>query len=51
MARAVLSEHYDQLMMLADALMEHEQLNRSEFETLLQEGSEVPSCLPLHASK
>jgi len=37
MARALLSEHYDQLTKLAEALMEHEQLNRAQFETLLRE--------------
>ncbi len=36
-AYTVLSEHYDQLTKLADALMEHEQLNRMQFEALLQE--------------
>jgi ATP-dependent metalloprotease FtsH len=35
-ARAVLSEHYAQLSLLADALMEHEQLDRAQFEGLLQ---------------
>jgi cell division protease FtsH len=34
-ARALLSEHYDQLTLLADALMEHEQLDRAQFEALL----------------
>jgi cell division protease FtsH len=36
-ARAVLSEHYDQLVRLADALMEYEQLDSSQFEALLEE--------------
>ena len=36
MARALLGEHYDQLTKLADALLEHEQLDRSQFEALLQ---------------
>jgi len=34
MARAVLTEHNDQLLCLADALMEHEQLDRAQFEAL-----------------
>ena len=34
MARALLSEHYDQLTKLAEALMEHEQLDRKQFEAL-----------------
>jgi cell division protease FtsH len=34
-ARGVLSEHYDQLTRLADALMSQEQLNRKQFEALL----------------
>ena len=37
MARTILSDHNDQLIKLADALMEHEQLDRKQFETLLQE--------------
>ncbi len=37
MARTILSEHYDQLTRLAHALMEHEQLDRAEFEKLLRE--------------
>ncbi len=36
-ARTLLSEHEDQLKKLADALMELEQLNRKQFETLLLE--------------
>jgi ATP-dependent metalloprotease FtsH len=36
MARSMLREHYDQLTLLADALMTHEQLDRKEFEGLLQ---------------
>ena len=36
-ASILLSEHEDQLKKLADALMEHEQLNRKQFEALLQE--------------
>jgi cell division protease FtsH len=35
MARDVLSEHYDQLTKLADALMLQEQLDRKQFEALL----------------
>lgn len=37
MARTLLSEHNDQLTLLADALMTHEQLDRKQFEALLQE--------------
>ncbi|MGH2498110.1 MAG: ATP-dependent zinc metalloprotease FtsH [Ktedonobacteraceae bacterium] len=37
MARTILQEHSDQLTKLADALMEHEQLDRKQFEALLQE--------------
>jgi cell division protease FtsH len=37
MARSILREHFDQLERLADALMEREQLGRSEFEALLQD--------------
>jgi ATP-dependent metalloprotease FtsH len=37
MARAILREHNDQLVKLADALMEHEQLNRQQFEALMRE--------------
>jgi cell division protease FtsH len=36
MARTILREHNDQLMRLADELMEKEQLNRKEFEGLLR---------------
>ena len=36
-ARKLLSKHEDQLKKLADALMELEQLNRKQFETLLLE--------------
>ena len=36
MARNILHEHIDQLQRLADALMEHEQLKRAEFEELLR---------------
>jgi ATP-dependent metalloprotease FtsH len=36
LARALLSEHYDQLTRIADALLEYEQLDRRQFETLLQ---------------
>ncbi len=36
MARTLLSEHNDQLTLLADALMTHEQLDRKQFEALLQ---------------
>jgi cell division protease FtsH len=37
MARTILKEHCDQLTKLADELMEREQLDRKQFETLLQE--------------
>ena len=37
MARTILSDHYAQLSKLADALMEHEQLDRKQFEALMQE--------------
>ncbi len=37
MARTILSEHNNQLVRLADTLMEHEQLDRKQFEALLQE--------------
>ncbi len=37
MARTILSDHSTQLVRLADALMEHEQLDRKQFEALLQE--------------
>jgi cell division protease FtsH len=36
MARALLVEHADQLTLLADALIEHEQLDRNQFEALLR---------------
>jgi len=36
MARALLSEHADQLTLLAEALIEHEQLDRAQFEALLK---------------
>ncbi|MBO0781221.1 MAG: ATP-dependent zinc metalloprotease FtsH [Ktedonobacteraceae bacterium] len=36
MARSLLSTHYGQLTTLAEALMEHEQLDRTQFEALLQ---------------
>lgn len=36
-AYTLLSEHYDQLTKLARALMEHEQLNRAQFEAVLQQ--------------
>jgi ATP-dependent metalloprotease FtsH len=36
MARSILQEHTEQLNRLADALLEYEQLNRAEFDTLLQ---------------
>jgi len=39
MARTILTERADQLASLADALMEQEQLDRAQFETLLNEGS------------
>jgi ATP-dependent Zn protease len=35
-ASTVLSEHYDQLTKLAQLLIEHEQLNRIQFEAFLQ---------------
>ena len=35
-ARALLHEHNDQLTLLADALLTHEQLDRKQFEALLQ---------------
>jgi ATP-dependent metalloprotease FtsH len=37
MARSILREHNDQLVKLADALMEREQLDRKQFETLIHE--------------
>lgn len=37
MAHAILEEHRDQLIRIADALMEHEQLDRKQFEELMQE--------------
>jgi ATP-dependent metalloprotease FtsH len=36
MARTILSEHADQLKLLADTLLEHEQLDRAQFEALLK---------------
>lgn len=36
-AYTVLSEHYDQLTKLAQLLIEHEQLNRTQFEAVLQQ--------------
>jgi ATP-dependent Zn protease len=36
-ARALLLKHSKQLALLADTLMEREQLDRAQFETLLQE--------------
>ncbi len=41
MAQAILSEHYDQLVRLADALMEYEQLGRAQFEALLEDSRKV----------
>jgi len=38
MARNLLTEHYDQLTLLADTLMEREQLDRKQFEALLKSG-------------
>ncbi|HTI14847.1 MAG TPA: ATP-dependent zinc metalloprotease FtsH [Dictyobacter sp.] len=35
LARHILTEHVDQLTLLADELMEHEQLDRTQFEALL----------------
>jgi cell division protease FtsH len=37
MARTILKAHCDQLKKLADALMEREQLDRKQFENLLQD--------------
>jgi hypothetical protein len=37
MAQSILEEHLTQLQRLADALLEREQLNRAEFEALMQE--------------
>ncbi len=37
MARALLREHHGQLVRLANALMEREQLDRKQFEDLLQD--------------
>ena len=37
MARQLLKKHADQLTLLANELMEREQLDRKQFETLLQE--------------
>jgi hypothetical protein len=37
MARAILQEHHDQLDKLAAALMEYEQLDRKQFESLFEE--------------
>jgi ATP-dependent metalloprotease FtsH len=36
MARAILREHYDQLAQLAETLLEREQLDRKQFEALLE---------------
>jgi ATP-dependent metalloprotease FtsH len=36
MAQNILQEHFDQLQLLADTLMEREQLNRAEFEELIE---------------
>ncbi|GCF07693.1 ATP-dependent metallopeptidase FtsH/Yme1/Tma family protein [Dictyobacter arantiisoli] len=36
-AREILTRHKDQLTLLADALLEHEQLDRSQFEALLSQ--------------
>lgn len=35
LARSILTEHREQLNLLSDALIEHEQLDRTQFETLL----------------
>jgi cell division protease FtsH len=43
-AHALLSEHYDQLTKLADALLEHEQLDRAQFEALVLETTPVEYC-------
>lgn len=45
-ACGVLSEHYDQLTKLAAALLEHEQIDRTQFETLLR-----GHTIAQHASK
>jgi len=37
LARSILQERYEQLTKLADALLEHEQLDRKQFEALMQE--------------
>lgn len=37
MARCILQGHFNQLQHLADALMEHEQLDRAQFEALVKE--------------
>ncbi len=49
MAHALLSEHYDQLVLLADALVEYEQLDRSQFEALLERAcvTEDSALLPV----
>jgi cell division protease FtsH len=39
MARTILTERADQLASLAEALMEHEQLDRAQFEALLNNSS------------
>lgn len=41
MARQILQEHFDQLQVLADTLVEREQLNRAEFAALM---SQDPAC-------
>lgn len=40
-ARQILTEHADQLTLLADALLEHEQLDRQQFEALLSNASSL----------
>src|SRR5205807_1006754 len=42
LARTILQEHFDQLQLLADELMEHEQLNRAEFDALVKEEHSAP---------
>jgi len=37
LARSILQERYEQLTKLSDALLEHEQLDRKQFEALMQE--------------
>jgi ATP-dependent metalloprotease FtsH len=41
MARQILCDHDDQLMLLTDALLEHEHLDRHQFESLLSENGSL----------